>query len=102
MVLETLVLPKGREEGLLFPETRYARMPNVWAIPGTARLLDWVSEAGFRTASVVNVTATTTLEQRSTPWMTFESLEQALEPSDRSLTVEGLAAPVRAMVVARS
>ena len=102
MVLETLVLPKSREEGLLVPGNRYARMRNVWAIPGTKRLLNWVREAGFRIAEVVDLTPTTTLEQKTTDWMRFESLEQALDPSDRSLTVEGLPAPVRAMVIARA
>jgi tRNA (mo5U34)-methyltransferase len=101
MVLETLVLPKGGEEHLLVPDGRYARMRNVWAIPGTGRLLQWVEEAGFSESSVVDVTRTTTREQRSTAWMTFESLEQALDPSDQSKTVEGLPAPVRAIVIAR-
>ena len=102
MVLETLVLPRSREEDLLVPEGRYARMRNVWAIPGTKRLLNWVAEAGFREAEVVDVTATTTLEQKSTDWMRFESLEQALDPSERLKTVEGLPAPVRAIVIART
>jgi len=102
MVLETLVLPKGSEESLLVPDDRYARMRNVWAIPGTNRLMNWVENAGFTKAEVVDVTATTTLEQKSTQWMRFESLEQALDPSDRSLTVEGLPAPVRAIVIART
>ena len=102
MVLESLVLPESRKEDLLVPGSRYARMRNVWAIPGTKRLLNWVGEAGFRTAQVVDLTPTTTLEQKTTDWMRFESLEQALDPSDRSLTVEGLPAPVRAMVIARS
>jgi tRNA (mo5U34)-methyltransferase len=102
MVLETLVLPKSRKEALLVPGSRYARMRNVWAIPGTKRLLSWVREAGFRTAQVVDLTPTTTLEQKTTDWMRFESLEQALDPLDRSVTVEGLPAPVRAMVIARS
>ena len=101
MVLETLVLPKGGEENLMVPDGRYARMRNVWAIPGTGRLLQWVEEAGFSEPSVVDITPTTTQEQRSTAWMTFESLEQALDPSDQSMTVEGLPAPVRAMVIAR-
>ncbi len=101
MVLETLVLPKGREEDLLIPEGRYARMRNVWAIPGCARLLNWVRQAGFGSADVVDITATTTAEQRTTDWMRFESLEQALDPVDRSSTVEGLPAPVRAFVIAR-
>jgi len=102
MVLETLVLPKGREESLLVPEGRYARMRNVWAIPGTERLLNWVGGAGFRAAEVVAVTPTSTQEQRRTNWMRFESLEQALDPLDASWTVEGLPAPVRAIVIART
>ncbi len=101
MVLETLVLPKGSEESLLVPGDRYARMRNVWGIPGTVRLLQWVTKSGFCSAEVVDITPTTTLEQRSTDWMRFESLEQALDPLDRTLTVEGLPAPVRALVVAR-
>lgn len=101
MVLETLVLPKDGEENLLIPEGRYARMRNVWAIPGTRRLLQWVEQAGFSEPNLLDVTRTTTREQRPTPWMTFESLEQALDPSDPSRTVEGLPAPVRAIVIAR-
>ena len=38
--------------------------------------------------------------RRSTAWMRFESLEQALDPEDGSRTVEGLPAPVRAIVIA--
>ena len=101
LVLETLVLPQSREEDLLVPESRYARMRNVWAIPGLDRLQDWIGRAGFIDARVVDSTATSVQEQRSTEWMRFESLEQALEPTDRSKTVEGLPAPVRAIVVAR-
>ena len=100
MVLETLVLPKSREEDLLVPETRYARMRNVWAVPGTDRLLGWVAQAGFCNAKVVDVATTTLQEQKSTDWMRFESLEQALDPTDRSMTIEGLPAPVRATVIA--
>jgi tRNA (mo5U34)-methyltransferase len=33
--------------------------------------------------------------------MRFESLEQALDPNDRQRTIEGLPAPVRAVVVGR-
>ncbi len=102
LVLETLVLPAGRESDLLSSPPRYARMANVWAVPGTDRLLGWVRSAGFRQAEVVDVSVTTTFEQRSTPWMRFESLEQALDPEDRTRTVEGLPAPGRAVVIARS
>jgi tRNA (mo5U34)-methyltransferase len=76
-------------------------MRNVWAIPGTDRLLGWVEKAGFSEPLVVDITATTTREQRTTAWMTFESLQQALDPSDPLRTVEGLPAPVRAIVMAK-
>ena len=100
LVLETLVLPQNRRGDLLVPNGRYARMRNVWAVPGTERLRGWVREAGFRSVEVVDETATTPSEQRSTAWMRFESLEQALDPEDGSRTVEGLPAPVRAIVIA--
>lgn len=102
MVLETLVLPMSREGDLLVPEGRYARMRNVWAIPGTEHLLTWVEEAGFKNAEVVDVSVTTTSEQRTTQWMSFESLEQALDTEDPSLTIEGLPAPVRSILIART
>ncbi|MEE4216908.1 MAG: tRNA 5-methoxyuridine(34)/uridine 5-oxyacetic acid(34) synthase CmoB [Xanthomonadales bacterium] len=102
MVLETLVLPKRRLGDLLVPQGRYARMRNVWAIPGTAQLLGWVEQAGLKDAEVVDITATTTSEQRRTHWMSFESLEQALDPLDSTLTIEGLPAPVRAILIART
>ena len=101
LVLETLVLPQSRSGDLLVPEGRYARMRNVWAVPGLRRLVQWVGEAGFVDAEVVDVTSTTTKEQRSTAWMTFESLEQALDPENSSLTIEGLPAPVRTVIIAR-
>jgi tRNA (mo5U34)-methyltransferase len=102
LVLETLVLPKGREEALLVPAGRYARMRNVWSIPGAGLLLDWVEQAGFGNIEIVDITPTTVSEQRTTDWMRFESLEQALDSRDHSLTVEGLPAPVRATVIAKS
>ena len=102
LVLETLVLPKHRRGELLVPEGRYARMRNVWAIPGTRLLVEWIRQAGFSDVEVVDVTATTPCEQRSTPWMQFESLDRALDPDDSSLTIEGHPAPVRAVVIARS
>lgn len=100
LVLETLVLPANRENEVLVPTDRYARMPNVWAVPGPALLSDWVDQAGFENVTLVDQTPTTTAEQRSTPWMRFESLEQALDPDDRARTIEGYPAPIRATLVA--
>lgn len=102
LVLETLVLPRGQEHALLVPEGRYGRMRNVWSIPGTGRLLGWMREAGFGQAAVVDVSRTSTDEQRSTPWMTFDSLDKALDPEDRTMTVEGHPAPTRAVLIART
>ncbi len=100
LVVETLVLPRGREDDVLVPEGRYARMRNVWSVPGTDRLTSWVKEAGFRRARVVDISTTSAEEQRTTDWMRFESLEAGLDAADPSRTVEGYTAPVRAVVMA--
>jgi tRNA (mo5U34)-methyltransferase len=39
-------------------------------------------------------------EQHSTDWMTFQSLQDFLDPNDLNLTVEGLPAPTRAIIIA--
>ena len=100
MVLETLVLPEERQQDLLVPQERYARMRNVWAVPGAGLLLDWVRQAGFRKIDLVDTTRTTIEEQRSTTWMQFESLAESLDPEDSSKTIEGHPAPVRAVIIA--
>jgi tRNA (mo5U34)-methyltransferase len=97
LVLETLVIAQG---DLLVPRDRYAKMRNVWFIPSVPMLTGWLERAGFRDVRVVDVTATTPEEQRSTEWMRFESLKDYLDPDDNTLTVEGYPAPVRAMVIA--
>jgi tRNA (mo5U34)-methyltransferase len=98
LVLETLVLP-GDEAEVLIPGERYARMRNVWHLPTVPTLLTWLREAGFTDLRVVDVSATTTAEQRSTDWMAFESLSAALDPADPRKTIEGLPAPTRAVVI---
>ena len=99
LVLETLVV---EGPGVLVPDGRYARMRNVWSIPGPEALLAWVADAGFRGARLVDVTVTGTAEQRSTEWMRFESLAAALDPEEPSRTVEGLPAPRRGLVIAEA
>jgi tRNA (mo5U34)-methyltransferase len=100
LVLETLILPEDRSCEVLVPEGRYAAMRNVWAIPGTARLTDWLKECGFRNVRIIDISPTTIREQRSTEWMQFESLEQALDRNNLQMTREGHPAPVRAVLVA--
>lgn len=98
LVLETLVLP-GDTAGVREPDGRYARMRNVRHLPTVPRLLAWLEQGGFMDAKVVDVSATTPEEQRSTEWMPFESLADALDPTNPSRTVEGWPAPCRAIVL---
>jgi tRNA (mo5U34)-methyltransferase len=101
LVLETLVI-EGDEHALLMPEGRYAKMRNVWFIPSVAMLELWLRRAGFKQVRTVDVTTTSLEEQRSTPWMQFESLADFLNPADRSLTAEGYPAPRRAVLLANA
>ena len=100
IVLETLVL-EGEGNEILNPAGRYARMRNVHDIPTLAVLHDWLEQAGLPGAQVLDVSKTTTREQRSTDWMTFESLSECLDEKNPSLTVEGHPAPVRAALLVR-
>ncbi len=100
LVLETLVIA-GEAGNVLVPQSRYARMRNVWFIPAVDELRIWLRRCGFEDVTLVDVTATTTDEQRSTDWMTFESLDVCLDPKDPTKTVEGYPAPLRAIVIAR-
>ena len=99
LVLETLVIDGGVDQ-VLVPQGRYAKMRNVWFIPSTAMLEVWLMRSGFRRVRTVDVTPTTVEEQRSTAWMTFESLADFLDPADNRFTIEGYPAPQRAIVVA--
>ncbi|HWK54359.1 MAG TPA: tRNA 5-methoxyuridine(34)/uridine 5-oxyacetic acid(34) synthase CmoB [Hyphomicrobiales bacterium] len=100
LVLETLVVD-GPRDHVLVPPGRYSRMPNVWFLPSPATLESWLLRAGFVAPRVVDVTVTSTEEQRPTDWMTWESLPQDLDPANPALTVEGHPRPTRAIVVAR-
>jgi tRNA (mo5U34)-methyltransferase len=98
LVLETLVI--DADGGILIPSGRYAAMRNVWAVPGGATLLAWLTAAGFRGGAIADVSLTTPDEQRSTEWMPYSSLADALDSRDPSLTREGYPAPRRAIVLA--
>ena len=99
LVLETLVVDGGADT-LLFPESRYAQMRNVWFLPSCELLMVWMRRCGFKNIRLRNVAKTTVDEQRSTEWMRFNSLRDFLDPDNDTLTCEGLQAPVRAMLVA--
>lgn len=101
LVLETLVID-GRSGEILVPDDRYARMNNIWFIPSSATLSQWLKKVGFRNVQQVNAMRTSTEEQRSTEWMTFQSLEHCLDPGDPSRTIEGYPAPKRAIFIAEA
>lgn len=75
-------------------------MRNVWCVPNIDDLTAWLRQTGYRDIDVVDLTATTTDEQRSTEWMPFESLADALDPKNARQTIEGLPAPLRVVVTA--
>jgi len=97
LLLETLVV-----EGInsLYPAGRYARMKNVHEVPSVERLCSQIQDSGFSDIRVVDLAPTTVDEQRSTPWMHFESLAECLDPQNPECTIEGHPAPVRAVIVA--
>ena len=99
LVLETIFVP-GKESYACTPPDRYARMKNVWLLPTIAELTTWLSRSGLRDVRVIDTSVTSTDEQRSTEWMTFESLAEALDPDDPGKTVEGWPAPRRVIVTA--
>jgi tRNA (mo5U34)-methyltransferase len=99
LVLETLVV-EGEEGHALLPRGRYAKMRNTWFIPSCLTLERWLERCGFKSIRLANLADTTTAEQRSTDWMTFDSLETFLDPNDPSKTIEGYPGPRRALFVA--
>ena len=99
LVLETLVIEGGPGDALV-PEGRYARMRNVWFLPSCDTLLGWLRKIGFVDTRLLDVTVTSTGEQRATDWMRFHSLADFLDPDDSSKSIEGHPAPRRAIVCA--
>ena len=100
LVLETLVV-EGDENTVLVPKDRYAMMNNVYFLPSVAALTLWLEKAGFVDVHCVDISTTTSDEQRATDWMTYHSLSDFLDPDDDSKTVEGYPRPVRAVMVAK-
>nr|WP_320192820.1 tRNA 5-methoxyuridine(34)/uridine 5-oxyacetic acid(34) synthase CmoB [uncultured Desulfobacter sp.] len=99
VVVENLVI-RGENNNCLFPFDRYAKMRNVFFIPDLSAMKAWLVRAGFSHIRCVDITDTTLEEQRKTPWIQTESLEDFLDPDDPSKTVEGYPAPVRAIFMA--
>ncbi len=105
LVLETLIIEGGfddNQQQLLLPEDRYAQMRNVWFLPTPALLTRMLERVGFKNVRVVDINQTSIEEQRKTDWMTFDSLENFLDPNDHNKTIEGYPAPKRAVLIANT
>jgi tRNA (mo5U34)-methyltransferase len=99
LILETLYVDEEAGNGLM-PVDNYARMPKIWFIPSISTLLNWLDHSGYVDIEVIDESVTTIEEQRSTSWMPFESLREALDLYDENKTIEGLPAPKRVIVTA--
>jgi tRNA (mo5U34)-methyltransferase len=99
LVLESIVVPGGNGYSLT-PASRYARMGNVWFIPSVATLKTWLHRCGYSNIRLIDETQTTLTEQRPTPWMPFDSLQESLDPENPEFTIEGYPAPTRAILLA--
>jgi tRNA (mo5U34)-methyltransferase len=100
LFFDTLIID-GDDDTILFPKDRYAKMPNVYFIPTLTALKTMLYRSGFRHIDVISVDATTSEEQRVTPWTYDQSLSHFLNPSDLSKTIEGYPAPLRVALRAR-
>jgi len=101
LVLETLII-EGEEDLALCPEKRYAKMNNVYFLPTVSCLTNWLGRTGFTNIRCIDITRTTSDEQRETEWIQTESLRDFLDPDDASRTIEGYPAPLRATFTAEA
>jgi tRNA (mo5U34)-methyltransferase len=99
-IVESIAIP-GDQSISLSPPDRYAKMHNVYFIPTAACLEVWMKRAGFREIKLVSITQMLPEEQRRTELAPYWSLEDYLDPDDRSKTVEGYDAPLRVAISGR-
>ncbi|CSB16843.1 tRNA mo(5)U34 methyltransferase [Vibrio cholerae] len=100
LILETLVV-EGDEHTVLVPFDRYAQMRNVYFFPSALALKVWLEKTGFVDVRIVDENITSLGEQRTTEWMTHNSLPDYVDPQDPSKTIEGYPAPRRAILIAK-
>ena len=97
VILDTFYI-EGDEEICLCPESSYSKIPNIYFVPTIKALRNWCKRAGFDTFEVLETSVTRSDEQRKTPWIEGQSLEDFLDKNDSSKTVEGYSAPARVYV----
>jgi tRNA (mo5U34)-methyltransferase len=100
LILDTFMID-GDEEIALTPRDRYSKIPNIYFIPTVNALKNWCLRAGFVEVEVLNIVKTELNEQRKTPWIDTQSLEDFLDPNEGSRTIEGYPAPKRVYIKAK-
>jgi len=99
LILDTFMID-GEEEMCLTPRDRYSKIPNIYFVPTVPALINWCHRAGFESVEVLETMVTESNEQRKTEWIDTQSLEDYLDPNDKTKTVEGYPAPKRVYVKA--
>lgn len=79
----------------LTPNRRYANATGIYFLPTQSCLENWLVRAGFKKIRTIFAEPLSIEEQRRTPWADIESLQESLDPTDPSKTIEGYPAPWR-------
>jgi tRNA (mo5U34)-methyltransferase len=87
VILDTFYI-KGDDEMCLCPESSYSKIPNIYFVPTIKALKNWCLRAGFNSFEVLETSVTEADEQRKTEWIEGQSLEDFLDPNDKTKTVE--------------
>lgn len=90
----------GEDDIALFPAGRYAQARGIWFLPSLKCLNNWLVRTRFRKIECFYKSPLSTEEQRTTPWAPIDSLEDFLDPHDKTKTKEGYPAPWRFYVKA--
>lgn len=94
LILESQAIP-GNEPVALFPEHTYAKVPGTWFVPTGPCLYNWLVRCGFDSVKLFCRHPMSSVEQRRTEWMTFESYEDFIDKNHPDLTIEKYPAPWR-------
>ena len=85
----------------LTPKNTYSKIPNIYFIPTIKALKNWLYRSGFINIEILNISITSNNEQRVTKWSNEQSLDDFLDPYDKTKTIEGYCAPKRVYLKAK-
>ncbi len=86
---------EGNDPIAFVPGGRYANARGIWFLPTLPCLKTWLRRSGFKDIKCFYAKPLDSSEQRATKWAPIKSLEDFLDPKDRSKTIEGYPAPIR-------